>query len=258
MDGDLTDAPSWERTWRRSAGARGGLGSRLGLAQDHHEGLRPIFAAASRGRSGPLEVLELGCAPGRMIRNMAALAPEHHYSGVDFAPAALEDARRMLAEAGLAPELHASDARVFAAERPYDLVVSFGLIEHFEEPLEMIRHHARLVRTGGVVGITVPNFRHPALARALAVYSPRTLDTHNLGVMAPDALRDLLARAGLVEIETGSYGRAVMPVSEVSRSPVGRGIRAVAAAWNLAFLALPRRLSPWQGFFWAHGRRVKA
>ncbi|MBA3819476.1 MAG: class I SAM-dependent methyltransferase [Deltaproteobacteria bacterium] len=254
-DGDLTDVQSWERAWRRSPLGEAGSGLRRRMVEDHHDALRACFAAATRHHPGPLQVLEVGCAPGKMLRQMATLEPGHHYSGVDFAPQALAQTERFLRAAGVTPTLHLADVREFTPPQPYDLVTSFGLIEHFDDPQSILEHHVRLVRPGGIVGIGVPNYRHPTLTRALELYSPNTLETHNLDVMTTAALAGLLESVRLEDVTTGSYGGALLPSARAKPGLVGRGMRVVANVWNLTFRALPRSASPWQGFLWACGRR---
>lgn len=136
-----------------------------------------------------------------------------------------------------------------------DLVVSFGLIEHFDDPREILDHHVRLVRPGGTVGVQLPNYGHPALKRARALYSPETLETHNLDVMNIGVLEQLARDVGLAAIESGAYGGAIVPVGRVAPGPARYVVRLAGAAWNQAFRMLPRAVSPWQGFLWCCGRR---
>lgn len=191
-----------------------------------------------------------------MMRDMARLAPEHRYSGIDFVPVALREMESALAIEGISATLHLADVRSFDNPRGYDLVVSFGLIEHFEQPAEILSHHARLTKSQGTVGIMVPNYAHPALKRILPLYSPGTLATHNLATMSVEYLRDLLENAGLTEIQTGSYGGALLPVAHAIGGTAGWFVRRFAAAWNVAFSTLPASVSPWQGFLWACGRKA--
>ena len=246
--GDLTDVASWERAWRRSPLTA----VRSSLQQNHDHLLRDFFAHAG---THALSVLEIGCAPGKKLRDMARLSPSNRYSGVDFAPKALADTERYLRSVGITPDLHLADVRTFVPPEQYDLVVSFGLIEHFDDARAILEHHVRLAKPGGTVGVQLPNYRHPALKRALSIYSPDTLATHNLEVMDLGVLEQLARDCGLVDIATGCYGGATMPVARVAPGLVGRGLRLAATAWNLAFRVLPTRLSPWQGFLWVRGRR---
>jgi Methyltransferase domain len=47
----------------------------------------------------------------------------------------------------------------FSPEKKYDLVMSVGLIEHFENTKEMIRIHTDFMTEDGVLFINLPNFR---------------------------------------------------------------------------------------------------
>lgn len=253
--GDLTDPNAWERTWRRSHRTFRSSFLKRRFVEDHHDVLRTFFGRATGARSVSLQVLELGCAPGSMLAAMANVAPQHVYSGVDFARAGLERADRALAARNLYPQLHLGDVREFAPVGVYDLVVSFGLLEHFDDPHEILSHHVRLVRPGGFVALTIPNYKHPFLKSALQAFSPDTLRTHNLETMNMDRMSGLFRSVGLSDVEVGSYGGAVIPGGRVSDRWFGQAFRVAATMWNVTFRSLPRRISPWQGYLWAMGRR---
>lgn len=254
VGGDLTDVKTWERAWQRRAPLRT-TPRRSWFYENHRDLLQAVFSAALATTRPPLSVLEIGCAPGKKLREMFMFAPEHKYSGVDFAPDALERTRVLLDDLHMQASLHLADVRAFEPEEPYDLVVSFGLIEHFEAPLAMVHEHVRLVRPGGVVGVMIPNYAHPFVRYALSIYSPRTLDSHNLHTMSTTALAGYLRDAGLGEVSTGSYGGSLMPVGNIEPGRIGKSLRWLVTGWNVAARAMPRSLSPWQMFLWAHGRK---
>lgn len=253
--GALTDPQFWERAWRGARTGRRSSALKRRLIEDHHGVLRTLLDRASPdGRA--LELLELGCAPGRLLQALAEVGPHHHLSGVDFAEQALTRTRLELERQGIRAALHLADVREFTPPVPYDLVVSFGLIEHFTDPVEILTHHVRLVRPGGHVAVTVPNYSDPLLVRALRTYSPETLATHNLEIMSRAALQRALADAGLTNIVTGDYGGALMPSARARATPLGRAAVALASAWNVTMRLAPRVLNPWQGFLWAMGTRA--
>jgi SAM-dependent methyltransferase len=204
----------------------------------------PGFASA--------DVLELGCAPGGMLEQLHGLRPEHRYRGIDIAEDGLEIARERLAARGIVADLTLGDIRTAVVE-PADLVVSFGLAEHFTDPADAMRYHRRFVRPGGWVAVTVPNYTHPLVGWAMRWFSPETLATHNLAIMSPRGIRDALDAAGFTGIRAGQCGPPTMPNSRPWPGPRGTGFKAAARAWNALSVALPDGW-PWAGTVWATAR----
>jgi SAM-dependent methyltransferase len=88
--------------------------------------------------------------------------------------------------------------------KQYDLVCSFGLIEHFLNVKEILGVHLKYLKPGGVLLISLPNFRgiNGLLQR---FFDPATLAIHNLKIMDPVLLRNALDELGLVDIEVIYY-----------------------------------------------------
>lgn len=248
---DLTTAESWDRLWARgrSAGAPAGTGWRFGGTKAWRHLLTAFLDCATDGR--PIDVLELGCAPGGMLLELHRLRPRNAYRGVDLAPAGLAAAHAVLRSAGVAARLHHGDIRDVVLE-PADLAVSFGLVEHFTDPAEILRHHARFVRPGGTVAVTVPNYAHPAVVALLRRFCPETLATHNTRVMSVEALRVAFAAAGLTRIRAGQAGGPILPNSRVRPGAAGASYRLLARGWNVCANHLSRG-RPWPAVIWATG-----
>lgn len=252
-DGDLTSAGSWDALWdgRGSGRLLRSLRERLGWSRQIDETLTRLVASAGTGRPR-IDILELGCAPGTVIERLHRLCPQHRYAGIDLAPEGLEQARHRLAELGIEADLHLGDLREI--ELPgADLVISYGLIEHFEDPAAILGHHRRLARPGGHVAVTVPNYANPMVAALLARYSPDTLATHNLEIMNEQAIADAMTRAGLVDVSVGSAVGPLLPSSRAKPGLGGSTYRLAARAWNLGAGILPQGLL-WSGLVWGFGR----
>ena len=86
----------------------------------------------------------------------------------------------------------------------YDLVCSFGLIEHFLNVKEILGVHLKYLKPNGVLLISLPNFRgiNGLLQR---FFDPATLAIHNLKIMDPVLLRNALNDLGLIDIEVIYY-----------------------------------------------------
>jgi hypothetical protein len=127
--------------------------------------------------------------------------------------------------------------------------VSFGLAEHFDGPGDALRYHRRFVRPGGYIALTVPNYAHPVVVRAMRWFSPETLATHNLAIMSPGAMSRALTDAGFVHVRVGQSGGALLPNSRPRPGAIGHIYRLGARAWNVATTLLPEG-RPWSSSIW--------
>lgn len=120
-------------------------------------------------------VFEFGCGGGKQLVPLAL----HGYrcAGIDCSEDVLERCRRFVADAerfagrALAIELHHGDFLRFGAERRYDLVFNFGVVEHFLDDGERRQAIARmfeLCAPGGYVVSVVPSGTHALRARMKA------------------------------------------------------------------------------------------
>lgn len=201
----------------------------------------------------PTDILEVGCAPGTMLLQLAMLRPRDRFHGVDFSRPGLAQAKRLLASRNIQATLHFSDIREFEPEQKYGLVYSCGLIEHFTDPAAVLEHHVRLCAPGGVVFLSVPNYRGRIQQWFIQRLDPEALKTHNLDLMKTETLRCLLVAVGLEDVVAGSDGPATVWSRVAGRSLKTTFLRRIAQAWNLANRVGPR-LAPWRSTIWAHGR----
>lgn len=116
--------------------------------------------------------------------------------------------RALLAANGLQEnDIHIIETDLFSytTEKQYDLVLSCGLIEHFNDTADIIQRHINFVRPGGTLFITLPNFR--ALNGWLQKnFDRENYDKHNISCMDPELLSGICSAAGLEVIRSGYYG----------------------------------------------------
>ena len=163
--GDLTTPEMWDSFWQRSNSSSRWklLINGYGVAAIHQRRInKTLKLVLSDLDSTSGDVMELGCAPGRVLEHMARLRPQHRYHGLDYAEDGVKRAKVSLRKAGLHCTIHQGDLKTFEPPRKYDLVVSYGLIEHFTNPLSILKAHKRFCAPNGRVAITVPNYAHPA------------------------------------------------------------------------------------------------
>ncbi len=149
--------------------------------------------------------LEVGCVPGDLL---IALNKIFGYRpvGVDYNNK-IDLIRKNMRKNGITDyKVYKADIFKFEPKEKYDVVCSFGLIEHFSDPKPCIGKMASLVRKGGYYIVHVPNFRW--LQYIIHYFSDKELfDTHNLKYMDIDNLEKVIHEVASVEtIYAGYFG----------------------------------------------------
>jgi SAM-dependent methyltransferase len=181
--GRKTEQAHWDAAWESAVRLR--LPSRLNVS------VRNITRLLARHVRPGHRYIEIGCAPGKLLAWVASVL-RAQASGLDYSAAGIAQCRRLFAALNLGIELHQAD--FFDHPLPlesFDVVASFGFIEHFEDPAQAVAQHVRLVRPGGTALIAVPNYG--GLYGKLQQWcDPANLALHNLQIMTPSALRALV------------------------------------------------------------------
>lgn len=253
--GDLTTPEMWDSFWRKSdaSSRRKFLSNRYGVTVIHQRRINEMLELIlSDLDSTPGDIMELGCAPGRVMENMARLRPQHRYHGLDYAKDGVKRSRSALKNAGLCCTVHHGDIKTFETPRKYDLVVSYGLIEHFTDPLPMLKEHKRFCTPKGRVAITVPNYAHPIVKRFIQYLDPKALNTHVLDTMDESVIEQLFQKAGFKNVRVGSCGGPRLRSACDRPTKSKRVIRALAQTWNVMTFALPSNLL-WNATIWGIG-----
>lgn len=102
-----------------------------------------------------MKILDIGCGPGTITADLAALVPDGHVTGVDHAPGILEQARATAAERGLA-NIDFAVADVHALDYPDDtfcVVHAHQVLQHVGDPVQALREMLRVTKPGGYVAV---------------------------------------------------------------------------------------------------------
>lgn len=169
----LTTEDSWSDIWEGAAiesapslSITKGLGRDLDRILQRH--IRPGIHRTC---------LEVGCYPGRFLRyfhDRFDLA----LSGLEYVEWCAVRCEELLSQAHCPCTVHHGDLFSWETNERWDVVSSFGLIEHFEDTRDVIENHARLLAPEGLLVITFP--RHEGIyGNIMGAIAPDRLAMHN-------------------------------------------------------------------------------
>jgi SAM-dependent methyltransferase len=179
-----------------------GLGNVHGGAARRDAALanRPIYVAGlgalrGEGLAADARILDVGCARGDFLE--FASVRGYRVTGVDLNPDLADQARRR----GF--EVHTGDLRELTLPDAPDAITMWDVIEHVDDPVEVLAACAAVVRPGGWVLFHTGNARFQIpKARILARLSPRggpfLIPQQHLTHWDPSTAEKGLKKAGLV------------------------------------------------------------
>ena len=161
--------------------------------------IRPHLKPGSR-------LLEIGCGAGNLL--LQASVRGSHPVALDLAMQALTFVRSRLREAGLGSEaphdfscLQSIGESLPLASDSFDCILLSEVIEHLEVPQISIREATRVLRPGGRLLVTTPNYRSlwPVMERAVDMMkmAPKMAGEQHISRFHPNSLKRLLIDSGL-------------------------------------------------------------
>ena len=185
-------------------------------------------------------VLDLGCSGGALAERVRALG--HHVTGVDCAEIEGVHQRcdvfvRADLDAGL-------PAEVFG-QQPFDVAICADILEHVRRPESLLAELRSVLRPGGSILASVPNFGHwyPRIRTALGMfdYDQRgILDHGHVRFFTRRSFERLIGRTGLRLVHVEPTG---LPIEVLASRG---GVPAVVNAADQAGLALWSKLFAYQ------------
>ncbi len=148
---------------------------------------------------------EIGCFPGRYL----AVFGIHGYelNGIDSTPRINNDLLYWLkTQKFKIGKFYNQDFLKFRETIKFDVVCSFGFIEHFVEWKEIIRKHTYLVNNEGYLIISTPNFRGFVQKHLHKLLDNENYNRHNLCSMNPGEWKIILEKEGFEVIYYGYFG----------------------------------------------------
>jgi len=150
-------------------------------------------------------IIEIGCVPGVYLGYLAkrfGYFPE----GIDYVKDCKQTVEKTLRNFNLTESIiYEEDFLKWKPEKKYDLVCSFGFVEHFGDPDTIFAKHIDLLTNGGMLIIEYPNFNYGQ--KILHSFLDReNLSRHNMTIMNLDYLDKIKDKFNLDVMFAGYYG----------------------------------------------------
>lgn len=180
--------------------------------------------------------LELGCFPGRYLAVLAELGYEVH--GIDLTPRVDSDLKTWMQRQGYkVGEFVRADVLTYPYQRKYDVVCSFGFIEHFGDWPGVLALQANLVANDGYLVVSAPNFKGWVQYGLHRCLDQANLAEHNIHAMVPLQWAKLVASMGFDIHWSGYVGRfdfwvGMQPMGRLKKAIV-RTIQKTIPGWRM-------------------------
>lgn len=184
--------------------------------------------------------LEVGCAPGKwMVFAAEKLGYKSH--GVEYVARAADITRKNLEVCNVSGEVITADFFDYRPEQKFDLVMSYGFIEHFENYEEVFKKHLALVKENGFLVLGLPRFRglNYFVQSIIDPFMERPyLGSHVLPLMELRPFVELADKYNLKKIEIGYIGGfepSLFPIGEVTNIAKKFFVRVVVKLGSIFF-----------------------
>jgi 2-polyprenyl-3-methyl-5-hydroxy-6-metoxy-1,4-benzoquinol methylase len=158
MPGDLAGREYWDQAWEAEPLPQPVDPEEPGARNYVRRRYDRLFREVFHGLPENSRLLEIGAARSPWLPYFARRFGMR-VTGLDYSPAGCEQARDVLAGAGVNGDVVCTD--LFAPPDgllgQFDALVSFGVVEHFDDTAAVLRAFGRYLRPGGVMVTFVPN-----------------------------------------------------------------------------------------------------
>ncbi len=147
-------------------------------------------------------IVEIGSGDGKLVKKIADMFGYKPY-GIEYAKEGAKQGKKNGVDTIVADAFSPAILRKY--RHYFDIVFSYGFIEHIYPTEKAMKLHVDLAKPGGIVVIQIPRFRGFNYWK-VRLFRPDLLPVHNLTIMNEDILRSLCEREGLETIYCKNYG----------------------------------------------------
>jgi 2-polyprenyl-3-methyl-5-hydroxy-6-metoxy-1,4-benzoquinol methylase len=184
------------------------------LQWPHHIAMRFL----GRRKLSSSAILDVGCYNGFFVKKLCDEGYDAH--GIDFNTKAIEYGIRTY---GLANKIEVKDINDLASEgKQFDIITLFDVVEHVENPRELLQKLKSLLKSSGLLILSTPN--NKMLWRPALDYPP-----HHLSRYDPDTLAGFVTSLGfekLLQVEQMNiYNLARNYIGSLFRTKANESLR---------------------------------
>jgi len=166
---------------------------------------------------------EVGCAPGKWL---IYLSENYNYSvdGCEYIEAASKRTIENLEMCGVSEfNIYTGDFLKMDFDKKYDVIISLGFIEHFDDADSVCKKHAHLLRDDGLLVIGIPKLT--GLNYYIAKQIDKSLDNklipnHNLSIMNIEYFERIGHIINCKNLFVDTVGGFEPALFDISKSPI--------------------------------------
>lgn len=179
---NLTEVVFWENYWKKI---------QLPVKVNHNFSFdRTLAEALINYLPKQGSVFEVGCAPGKWL-SYAAESNGLEVAGIEYSQAGAAATLKNLHILGIkSDDVISGDFFLVQPTKQYDVVMSFGFIEHFDDVDDVVKKHLDWLKPGGILILGIPNFSG-LNGLIQSILDRDILDKHNLDIMNLDFFNQL-------------------------------------------------------------------
>lgn len=160
------------------------------------------YLPVNRGSRAKLKICEIGCGDGKLLKKIAANFNYEPF-GIDYSKEAIKQTKKIGIKT-IQGNIFNKDLLERYKER-FDIVYSYGFVEHITPPQEAVKAHLHLLKEGGYFFIQIPRLKGFNYLKA-KIFRPDILPLHNLKIMEQNALKSVCEMEGIEELFCKNYG----------------------------------------------------
>jgi 2-polyprenyl-3-methyl-5-hydroxy-6-metoxy-1,4-benzoquinol methylase len=194
-----------------------------------------------------VKLIEIGSAPGVFAARLAKMLGATPY-GIEFTNSGANVNRLFFQKLGYPAEnvIHGDffdDTLIANHLGKFNVVMSNGFVEHFENPHDVVARHLSLLKPGGILIVAIPNLRG-----AFSLYGRWTVPgykrIHNLNLMKFEQFKAANTHVGLETLECKYCGTLHVNVDPMPTKGLGKPIFKMWMMFEAVIHRLRRMINP--------------
>lgn len=158
--------------------------------------------SVNKNNKEDVKICELGSGDGKLLKKIADNFNYKPY-GIEFAKGPIEQAKErginIIEDDVFSPEI------LEKYKEHFDVVYSYGFIEHIIPPEKAVDIHLQILKKGGYFFIQIPRLKGFNYLK-FKIFRPDLLPLHNLTIMEEEILRSLCKKGNVKELYCKNYG----------------------------------------------------